>query len=47
MEEIVDMIHGDDERVSLGTLDLTYQVYIELAKKISNLITLMHIWRSI
>jgi acetylornithine deacetylase/succinyl-diaminopimelate desuccinylase-like protein len=33
MEELVGLIHGDDERVSLGTLNLTYQCYIEIAKR--------------
>ena len=33
MNEIIGLIHGDDERVSLGTLDLTSQAYMELVKR--------------
>jgi acetylornithine deacetylase/succinyl-diaminopimelate desuccinylase-like protein len=33
MEELVGLIHGDDERVSLGTLDLTYRCFTEIAKR--------------
>jgi acetylornithine deacetylase/succinyl-diaminopimelate desuccinylase-like protein len=33
MEELVGLIHGDDERVSLGTLDLTYRCFMEIAKR--------------
>ena len=33
MGELIGFIHGDDERVSLGTLDLTSQAYMELAKR--------------
>jgi acetylornithine deacetylase/succinyl-diaminopimelate desuccinylase-like protein len=33
MEELVGLIHGDDERVSLGTLDLTYKCFTQIAMR--------------